>query len=72
MAEMVDDGELDVRGKDCLELGAGAALPSLLAALVRTCVLARFERGSNTIDRPTPINQHINTTTERCAPGRGH
>lgn len=35
MAEMVDSAEVDVRGLDCLELGAGAALPSLLAALVR-------------------------------------
>lgn len=33
LADMMDAGELDVRGKTTLELGAGAALPSLVAAL---------------------------------------
>ncbi len=76
LGEMVDAGELDVRGKNCLELGAGAALPSLLAALVRMYAPARpalcmgqslNQSTSQSVGQS--INQSINQSISRSVNG---
>jgi predicted nicotinamide N-methyase len=60
LGEMVDAEELDVRGKNCLELGAGAALPSLLAALV-----SEQAKRPASIHRPAPrySNRPVNSNS---------
>ncbi len=46
LATGIDSGELDVRGCACLELGAGAGLPSLVAALAGAAAVVASDYGT--------------------------
>ncbi|KAH6669156.1 hypothetical protein F5X68DRAFT_159680 [Plectosphaerella plurivora] len=63
-------GAFDVRGAAVIELGAGTALPSILAALVGASRVVATDYPAPAIIDTLRENVARNTTSDRCPPGR--